>query len=106
MNKSDARKYASRLIAGYIEDLYNCKKPDPLVYDEYFDEEAQGKRLSARDKFRVYLEVDKLLQDLINKGYERKYFEYQGHFESPNIDGIPGARWKGYKAWMKKQGRS
>lgn len=120
MNKADAKKFACRLVAGFLEELYVNSK-DPLVYDEYFQDlgrkigtpdAVEGRRLSKVDEERVLAAMEALLTSINEKGWSDwdAYVE-MGHFERrkmkwPRPAGKPRARWSKYTAWQKRQGRA
>ena len=121
MNKTDAKKFAYRLVAGFIEELYQAKGGDPLVYDEYFQNwsgakgapDFAGRRLSKEDKRRVEVALNDLYVEINRKGWAEceAYLSDWGYhercaFKWPRPAGKPGARWSKYKAWLKRQGRA
>jgi hypothetical protein len=102
MNKKDARRYAKRLIVGYIEELCYARKSDPLVYDDMCDDRAaEGRRLSEEDRDRVLGEVYAIYNTFSDHGWPSDMLRA---FYKP--DGKPGAKWKKYKDWLKRQGRT
>lgn len=105
MNKAEAKRYAKRLIGGYIEQLFMAKDVDPLVYDELCPRDAQGKRLSEADFDRVCGEVNAIHGKLMAEGYPETLSWERGQPQHSKPDGKPGAKWSGYAAWQKRQGR-
>jgi hypothetical protein len=119
MNKADAKKFAQRLVAGFIWELFQADKSDPLVYDEYFQDwsgikgapDFAGRRLSKADRERVEKAMDNIYTELDDKGWadyhkylESDYREQCAH-RWPKPSGKPGNRWSQYKGWLKRQGR-
>ena len=105
MNKAEAKRYAKRLVSGYIEQLFQARKVDPLVYDELCHRDAQGKRLSKADYERVCDEVIAIQEKLTGQGYPDVLSWERGQPQHSKPDGKPGPRWKGYDAWLRRQGR-
>jgi hypothetical protein len=104
MTKTEATRYAKRLVCGYIEQLFHGKD-HPLVYDDFSVDDLEGRRLSPQDDDRVCDAMNKLHGQLDARSCtERESFERTSglHYKA---SGRPGAKWKGYDAWMKKQGR-
>lgn len=109
MNKAEAKRFVKRLIAGYIEELYNGMgkrgKPDPLVYDLECETECEGRRLSKADEDRVGIEMDAILERLYDDGWTSPEDIRAGKLKLAKPDGKPGSKWKQYAAWQKRQGR-
>jgi hypothetical protein len=96
MNKREAKRYARRLVVGYIDgQFYNEKHP--LCYDEYSPDSIKGRRLSKGDFDRVCMVMDDLYVNIAPAGYDS-----ENHYLA---DGKPGAKWGKFKQWLKKQGR-
>lgn len=106
MNKAEARKYAKRIIAGYIEELFHSSK-DPLVYDEEFPEEVQGRRMSKADRERVEDAVIEISEKFNEQGWTplEVLQDFRRPFVPHKVDGKPGSKWKKYEDWRKRQGR-
>lgn len=105
MNKTEARRYAKRLVAGYIEEKFHGSKVDPLVYDDWCESEYEGRRLSKEDLGRVAEEVNRIVDRLSGEGWYSEDEIRAGKWRLAKPHGKPGPRWRGYGAWLKRQGR-
>lgn len=106
MNKSEAKKYAKRLLAGYIEEMFHSRSRDPLVYDEEFEEKLRGLRLSKADRDRVCDEMICIQDRLNDDGWQSPEDIIINGWKAAKPNGKPGSRWKKYSQWQKRQGRA
>ena len=108
MNKSEAKQYAHRFIAGILEQQLYGKGSmpiDPLVYDWPFGDN-EGKRLSDKDYDRVLDALEAMTIDHQKKGDLKNIENRKMKVVFPNVDGKPGSMWGGYKDQRKRQGYS
>lgn len=105
MTKTEARRYAKRLIVGYIEHLFHSEDA-PLVYDEFSKDDLQGRRLSSADFDRACDAVETIRKRLDHQSFTDKESMDRNKGLYYRAAGKPGARWKGYEAWLKRQGRA
>lgn len=135
MNKRQAKQYAYRLVRGLLEDHVTAGSRPPyllrvdgnfLVYDELTDKAVEGRRLSPEDSDRVTAALEQLAE-LLGKqdGWKdiqrvrdqnaaardpRTRPRFSPVVDKPlpyaKADGKPGPKWKGYKEWLRKQGRT
>jgi hypothetical protein len=106
MTKSEARRYAMRLVAGYVEEYcFSNKRVDPLVYDEMAEDHIQGRRLSPKDYDRVCEAIMRVYKSLYDPG-QRDAHSRERKWRGYKADGTAGPRWKSYEQWLKRQGRA
>ena len=105
MTKVQAGRFAKRLLLGYIEQEFHGKAGDPLVYDELSPSEVRGKRLSSADEARVEDAMAAITGRFVKDGWTcvESFERDSGRHYRP--DGVPGAKWKGFDSWGKRQGR-
>lgn len=120
MNKQQARQYVHRLVVGLLEESFSIegrspfrlKAKHPLVYDELCVPELSGRRLSPADHERITVAMGVLCEQL-EKHEGRDELAADLDKRAPfdpipwvKANGKPGSKWKGYEAWLKKQGRA
>jgi hypothetical protein len=120
VNRKQARQYVHRLVIGLLEESFSIerrspfrlKAKHPLVYDELCGPELSGRRLSPADHERITDAMGALTGTLESYDGRDEFLAVldKGKPSDPvpwvQANGKPGGKWKGYEAWLKKQGRT
>ena len=110
MNKSQAKKFAYRWLDGLVEQHLSAKKSvpvDPMVYDNWFVEDLEGRRLSKEDEEKVWDAIADIVSPFAEKGrgFDLGKASAKDFVEKmAKATGKPGKKYGKYKDYRKRIG--